>query len=220
MIERAILLTARAMSIQSTALNLFVETADALSRSEYGHRSRTIWTADGSDAQRALCGPFRSAFDWCWNEQKVKDADARLGWQYLVLKDLVAQKYGIAEPVPEDVYRFIWYEGCAEGRILKYVLEATHQHLCGNDKARQEIKAAVQKARMEGARVADPSRTNLVAGIGTVVTTLVAVSGTYGVALGPLAGGLSISGWMHSACGRRIKLKTSVRRRKRRNFAN
>jgi hypothetical protein len=36
MIERAILLTARAMSIQSTALNLFVETADALSRSEYG----------------------------------------------------------------------------------------------------------------------------------------------------------------------------------------
>jgi hypothetical protein len=128
----------------------------------------------------------------------------------LVLKDLVAQKYGIAEPVPEDVYRFIWYEGCAEGRILKYVL----------DKARQEIKAAVQKARMEGARVADPSRTNLVAGIGTVVTTLVAVSGTYGVALGPLAGGLSISGWMHSACGRRIKLETSVRRRKRRNFAN
>jgi len=210
MVKGTILLTVRA----STALNLFIETADAHSRSEYGLPLEALVNELDTDRGRLRYGrlmgvmlkePFAdrfvrsgpseatgAAFDWCWNEQKVKDADARLGWQYLILKNLVAQKYAITEPIPEDVYRFIWYEGCAEGRILKYVLEATHQHLCGNDKARREIKAAVQKARMEGARVADPSRTNLVAGIGTVVTTLVAVSGTYGVALGPLAGGLSI----------------------------
>jgi hypothetical protein len=109
-----------------------------------------------------------------------------------LLNELVIEQYNVTVPTIEDVHRFVWHEGCVEGRILKYVLEAAHQRICSNDKARREIEAAVEKARETGVTVADPSRTNFVAGIATVVTALVASSGSYGLALGPLAGGLSI----------------------------
>ncbi len=66
-----------------------------------------------------------AAYDWTWNDQKLKDVDARLRWQYSLLNELVIEQYNVTGPTIEDVHRFVLHEGCVEGRILKYVLEAS-----------------------------------------------------------------------------------------------
>jgi hypothetical protein len=196
------------------SLDDFVEKANAISRSEYAISLEALVQELNTERGRLRYGrllgvmlkePFAdriarsqpseatgAAYNWSWNEQKVRDHLSREAWQYAVLKCLVAEKSKNVEPSREDIYRFLQYEGVLEGRIFKYLFEATHRHICGNEKARRQIKAAVEKARKDGAKIADPSRTNLVAGIAAVATAMVAALGPYGVALGPLAGGIAL----------------------------
>jgi endonuclease G, mitochondrial len=193
----------------------FIAMAGQLAHSEYDLSLSDLIDALDSDLGRLRYGrllgvlvkmPFADCFPitdphssktnaryaWTWDENRLHDFSTHSIWQYALLKYLSENLYNIADAEPADVYRFVHYEGCVEGRILKYVLNAAHNNICGNEDARRKIKAAVDEARKKGAKVADPSLTNFIATIGGVTTTVVASCGGYGVALGPIAGGLAI----------------------------
>jgi hypothetical protein len=124
--------------------------------------------------------------DWGWDPQKTADAAAIQSWQYQLLSELAKEQSMTVE-------EFVQREGLQERKIFLHLMRATRKYICNNQKAKKEIQRAIEDAKKQGIQITN--LTNQGAGVvvaGLVSGALVTVLGPWAIALGPLAGGLTL----------------------------